>query len=73
MSTRSFSEISEDEFMIRVGVDLLAAAKRNLVFLRLISESHWLHHKHTLLEAIRRYKGLILFGSLGGGCWIYVI
>lgn len=58
MSTRSFSEISEEEFMIRIGVDLVAAAKRNIGFLRLIAESHWLHQKPTIFEAIRRYEEL---------------
>lgn len=57
-STRSFSEISEDEFMVRVGIDLVAAAKRNLGFLRLVDESTWLHRKPTILEAIRRYDEL---------------
>ena len=58
-STRSFSELSEDEFMVRVGVDLVAAAKRNLGFLRLVDESSWLHKRPTILEAIRRYKDSI--------------
>ncbi|XP_017248337.1 uncharacterized protein LOC108219410 isoform X2 [Daucus carota subsp. sativus] len=57
-STRSFSELSEDEFMVRVGVDLVAAAKRNLGFLRLVDESSWLHKRPTILEAIRRYDEL---------------
>lgn len=56
LSTRSFSEISEDEFMVRVGIDLVAAAKRNLGFLKIVDESTWLHKKLTILEAIRRYK-----------------
>lgn len=61
MSTRSFSETSEEEFMIRIGVDLVAAAKRNIGFLRLIAESHWLHQKPNIFEAIRRHEFLFLF------------
>lgn len=64
LSTRSFSEISEDEFMVKVGIDLVAAAKRNLGFLRLVDESTWLHKKPTILEAIRRYKDSIFFAFL---------
>ncbi|KAL5565973.1 hypothetical protein UlMin_029137 [Ulmus minor] len=55
MSTRSLSEISEIE-TVRVGVDLVSAARRNIGFLRIVSESQWLHHKPTLQEAIRRYN-----------------
>ncbi|KZV19467.1 hypothetical protein F511_31837 [Dorcoceras hygrometricum] len=54
---RSFSEIPEDE-TVSPSVDLVAAATRNLVFLRILAESQWLHHKPTILEAIRRYDQL---------------
>ncbi|KAF8401421.1 hypothetical protein HHK36_012360 [Tetracentron sinense] len=54
---RSFSEIS-DEGGIRVSIDLVAAARRHLEFLRTVAESQWLHHQPTLLQAIRRYDEL---------------
>ncbi|KAI3448542.1 hypothetical protein Pfo_005207 [Paulownia fortunei] len=56
-SMRSLSEISE-EGTVRFSVDLVAAARRNLGFLRLVSDSHWLHEKPTIFEAIRRYDQL---------------
>lgn len=57
-STRTtLSEISEADSTLRVGLDLVSAARRNLSFLRAVSDSsHWLHHTPTLLEAIRRSK-----------------
>ncbi|PSS28839.1 Glycine-rich domain-containing protein [Actinidia chinensis var. chinensis] len=56
-STRSLGEISEEE-TVRVGVDLVSAARRNIGFLRVVAESDWLHHKPTISEAIRRYDEL---------------
>ncbi|XP_075094627.1 glycine-rich domain-containing protein 1-like [Nicotiana tabacum] len=56
-SMRSLSKISEEE-TVRLSVDLVAASRRNLGFLRLVSESHWLHEKPTILESIRRYDKL---------------
>ncbi|GFP79169.1 hypothetical protein PHJA_000060400 [Phtheirospermum japonicum] len=56
-SVRSLSEIS-DEATVRFSVDLVAAARKNLEFLRHVSDSHWLRHKSTILEAIRRYDQL---------------
>lgn len=43
---------------MRFSVDLVAAARRNLGFLRLVSDSQWLDHGPTILEAIRRYDQL---------------
>ncbi|PON42631.1 Glycine-rich domain-containing protein-like [Parasponia andersonii] len=58
MSTRSLSAVSEVE-AIRLGLDLVSAARRNIGFLRAVAESQWLHdQKPTLLEAIRRYNDL---------------
>ncbi|KAL6964706.1 hypothetical protein U1Q18_035764 [Sarracenia purpurea var. burkii] len=58
-STRCLSEMSsEEETLSNLGVDLVAAARRNLGFLRIVADSHWLHHKPTLLESIRRYDEL---------------
>ncbi|KAF3454554.1 hypothetical protein FNV43_RR05002 [Rhamnella rubrinervis] len=57
MSTRSLSEISETE-TIRVGVDLVSAARQNVGFLRAVADSHWLHQKPVVVEAIRRYDEL---------------
>ncbi|CAN4111039.1 unnamed protein product [Withania somnifera] len=56
-SMRSLSEISEEE-TVRLSVDLVAAARRNLGFLRLVTESLWLHQTPTILESIRRYDQL---------------
>ena len=53
ISGRSLSEISEVE-AIRVGVDLVSAARRNIGFLRSVAEAQWLHEKATVVEAIRR-------------------
>lgn len=53
-SIKSLSEISEKE-TVSFSVDLVAAAKRNLGFLKLVNDSHWLHQKSNILEAIRRY------------------
>ncbi|KAI8548161.1 hypothetical protein RHMOL_Rhmol07G0250800 [Rhododendron molle] len=58
VSARSLSEISEEAAAVRVGVDLVAAARRNLRFLRVVAESHWLQQKPTIVEAIRRYDEL---------------
>ncbi|XP_076903067.1 glycine-rich domain-containing protein 1-like [Bidens hawaiensis] len=56
-STRTLSELSDDE-PIRLSLDLVAAARQNIVFLRDVAESHWLHHTHVLVEALRRYDEL---------------
>ncbi|KAL8553921.1 hypothetical protein ACS0TY_002252 [Phlomoides rotata] len=56
-SVTSLSEVSDD-LTLRFTVDLVAASRRNLGFLRLVSDSLWLHHKSTLIEAIRRYDQL---------------
>ncbi|OMO98634.1 hypothetical protein CCACVL1_04137 [Corchorus capsularis] len=53
-TTRSLSELSEND-TIRFGVDLVAAARRNIGFLRSVYESQWLHQRATIVEAIRRY------------------
>ncbi|KAK2965867.1 hypothetical protein RJ640_024709, partial [Escallonia rubra] len=52
-TTRSLSEISEQE-TVRLSIDLVAAARHSLGFLRLVAESQWLHHRPTMVEAIRR-------------------
>eukprot|EP00257_Ricinus_communis_P001851 XP_002512465.2 uncharacterized protein LOC8287121 [Ricinus communis] len=54
---RTLSEISEvDTF--RLSLDLVSAAKRNIGFLRAVSDSQGLHEKPAVLEAIRRYEEL---------------
>lgn len=53
-SVRSLSEISEEE-TVRITVDLVAAARRNLGFLKFIAESPWFHQTPALLESIRRF------------------
>lgn len=51
----SLSEIS-DEGSIRVSIDLVAAARKNVRFIRIVAENDWLHHTPTIVEAIRRSK-----------------
>ncbi|XP_021772832.1 glycine-rich domain-containing protein 2-like [Chenopodium quinoa] len=57
-STRSISSLISEEEAILVSLDLVSAARRNLKFLRYVSDSDWLHHPSTLVEAIRRYEEL---------------
>ncbi|KAK1417715.1 hypothetical protein QVD17_26849 [Tagetes erecta] len=70
-STRSLSEVSEDE-LIRLSLDLVAAARQNIGFLRDVADSHWLHHTPVLVESLRRYHELWmpmmadLMAELGG-------
>lgn len=52
-SVRSLSEISESDTR-HFGVDLVSAARRNIGFLRSVSECQWLHQRATIAEAIRR-------------------
>ncbi|XP_076952771.1 glycine-rich domain-containing protein 1-like [Bidens hawaiensis] len=54
----STSEAAEEEELTRLTIDLAAAARQNISFLRDVAESHWLHHTHALVEAIRRYDEL---------------
>ncbi|KAL7600308.1 hypothetical protein Lser_V15G24173 [Lactuca serriola] len=56
-SPRSLSEVSEEE-LVRLSLDLVAAARQNIGFLRDVAESHWLHHTPVLVESIRRYHEL---------------
>lgn len=53
-SPRSLGEVSEEE-LVRLSLDLVAAARQNIGFLRDVAESHWLHHTPVLVESIRRY------------------
>ncbi|XP_019187970.1 PREDICTED: uncharacterized protein LOC109182291 isoform X2 [Ipomoea nil] len=52
-----FSELSEED-TLRITVDLVAAARRNLGFLKFIAESPFLHQTPAILESIRRYDQL---------------
>ncbi|KAJ9185959.1 hypothetical protein P3X46_005526 [Hevea brasiliensis] len=56
-TARTLSEISEVD-TVRLTLDLVSAAKRNVGFLRAVSESQWLHDRATVVEAIRRYDEL---------------
>ncbi|KAJ1385576.1 Glycine-rich domain-containing protein-like [Sesbania bispinosa] len=56
-SSRSLGEIP-DIAAIRLGIDLVSAARRNIEFLRNVTDSPWLHHTPIVLEAIRRYHDL---------------
>ncbi|XP_027366942.1 uncharacterized protein LOC113873143 [Abrus precatorius] len=53
-SSRSLAE-SPQISTIRLGIDLVSAARRNIGFLRSVADSTWLHHAPILIEAIRRY------------------
>ncbi|KAJ7973314.1 Glycine-rich domain-containing protein-like [Quillaja saponaria] len=55
--TRSLTETSEID-KIRLGLDLVSAARRIVGFLRTVAESQWLHLKPIVVEAIRRYDQL---------------
>ncbi|KAJ9538272.1 hypothetical protein OSB04_031005 [Centaurea solstitialis] len=59
-ATRSLSEVSTSsaEEVMRLSLDLVAAAGQTIGFLRDVAESHWLHRTPLLLEAIRRYDEL---------------
>lgn len=57
-SMRSLSEISEEE-TVRLSIDLVAAARRNLGFFRLVTESQWLQERPIILESIRRFITLL--------------
>ncbi|KAK7344256.1 hypothetical protein VNO77_13660 [Canavalia gladiata] len=55
-STRSTSLGESPEIAsIRLGIDLVSAARRNIGFLRTVADSLWLHHTPIVVEAIRRY------------------
>ncbi|KAL8234489.1 hypothetical protein R6Q59_020589 [Mikania micrantha] len=53
----STSQVSEDD-LLRLTLDLVAAARQNIGFFRDVAESHWLHHTPVLVEAVRRYDEL---------------
>ncbi|OVA13420.1 Protein of unknown function DUF1399 [Macleaya cordata] len=57
-SEKSDSSEEESMMIIRLSIDLVAAARRQVLFLRRVSESEWLHHPPTLLHSIRRYDEL---------------
>ncbi|KAF2288275.1 hypothetical protein GH714_005764 [Hevea brasiliensis] len=57
ISARTLSEISAVD-TVRLSFDLVSAARRNIGFLRAVSESQWLHDTATVVEAIRRYDEL---------------
>ncbi|XP_058002854.1 glycine-rich domain-containing protein 1 isoform X1 [Hevea brasiliensis] len=57
ISARTLSEISAID-TVRLSFDLVSAARRNIGFLRAVSESQWLHDTATVVEAIRRYDEL---------------
>lgn len=57
MQTRSLSEISEVD-TVRVGMDLVSAARRNIGLMRTVRDCQWLQRRPVILEAIRRYDEL---------------
>lgn len=52
-SSASLGELPEIA-AIRLGIDLVSAARRNIAFLRSVADSAWLHHTSIMVEAIRR-------------------
>ncbi|WZY72364.1 hypothetical protein YC2023_004604 [Brassica napus] len=57
VAARSLSEISELD-AVRIGTDIVSAARRLIVLLRSIGDCQWLHHPPVISEAIRRYDEL---------------
>ncbi|XP_043815010.1 uncharacterized protein LOC110620867 isoform X2 [Manihot esculenta] len=57
ISSRTLSDVSEID-TVRLSFDIVSAARRNIGFLRAVSESQWLHDTATVVEAIRRYDEL---------------
>ncbi|KAK7269386.1 hypothetical protein RIF29_22112 [Crotalaria pallida] len=57
-SSRSLLAESPEIAAIRLGIDLVSAARRNIGFLKSVADSEWLHHTPILVEAIRRYHDL---------------
>lgn len=53
ISSRTLSDVSEID-TVRLSFDIVSAARRNIGFLRAVSESQWLHDTATVVEAIRR-------------------
>ncbi|PIA61273.1 hypothetical protein AQUCO_00300659v1 [Aquilegia coerulea] len=52
------SDISDEKAVFQVSIDLVAAARRHLAFLRTAAEFHWLDNNSSLCQAIRRYDEL---------------
>ncbi|KAK4769123.1 hypothetical protein SAY86_027273 [Trapa natans] len=57
--TRTLNLLPERD-SIRVGLDLVPAARRTIGFLRTVYESPWLHERPVIVEAVRRYEELWL-------------
>ncbi|CAA7047244.1 unnamed protein product [Microthlaspi erraticum] len=57
LAARSLSEISEVD-AVRIGADIVSAARRLIALLRSVGDSQWLHHPPVIAEAIRRYDEL---------------
>ncbi|CAH2046894.1 unnamed protein product [Thlaspi arvense] len=57
VAARSLSEISEVD-AVRIGTDIVSAARRVIALLSSVGDSQWLHHPSVIAEAIRRYDEL---------------
>ncbi|XP_024005248.1 glycine-rich domain-containing protein 1 isoform X2 [Eutrema salsugineum] len=57
VAARSLSEISEVD-AVRIGADIVSAARRLISLLRSVGDCQWLHHPPVIAEAIRRYDEL---------------
>ncbi|KAL1225468.1 Glycine-rich domain-containing protein 1 [Cardamine amara subsp. amara] len=57
VAARSLSEISEVD-AVRIGADIVSAARRLIALLRSVGDCQWLHHPPVIAEAIRRYDEL---------------
>ncbi|KAK8967683.1 hypothetical protein KSP40_PGU003618 [Platanthera guangdongensis] len=55
-ATATASASSAEETKIRISIDLVAAARRHLAFLRSIAVSSLPHHHAAIIRSIRRYE-----------------
>ncbi|KAI4295195.1 hypothetical protein MLD38_040574 [Melastoma candidum] len=55
--TRCLSQVQGNND-VRISIDLVSAARRNIGFLRSVDASPWIHEEPAIAEAIRRYEEL---------------
>ncbi|CAM8969112.1 unnamed protein product [Rhodiola kirilowii] len=54
------SDLSDQDSLKFISVDLVSAARKNIQLMRAVYESQWLRSRSALLEAVRRYEELWL-------------
>ncbi|CAM8963075.1 unnamed protein product [Rhodiola kirilowii] len=54
------SDLSDQDSLNFISVDLVSAARKNIQLMRAVYESQWLRSRSALLEAVRRYEELWL-------------